>query len=397
MIIISVVLWILLFMFLVIIHELGHFTAAKKLWVKVLEFGLWIPPKAKKFRKDKSWTEYTLNRLPFGGFVNLKWDNPENEKDFNASDSFMSAKLRKKVIILLGGIFMNFLFAWIVIAWLYSVWTKPFIIVPENQWISFKIQKNLVDNSLIITNYTNLSKNWFITKENPIVVNAVISWGLAYNLLNTWDIIISVNWEKVLSSTFQKKLSDNFWKKIQIWFTRWEDSKNIEIQCPENNCILWILTQWPEVSVKLPILSAMGKSLQEISLQVTSTFKIIWDLWKNIISFKWKELKQQVKWFSGPVWIIKIFSDIFRTFNRHALIMLSALISIALWAFNLLPIPALDGGRLLWVLIQKIFFLPKEKYFEIEWYINTFFFILLMILGIFIVIKDLNMFWHIWF
>jgi len=62
----GIIIGIAIFMFLVIIHELGHFTAAKLSGVKVLEFGVGIPPKLKKLRQDKSGTEYTLNRIPLG-------------------------------------------------------------------------------------------------------------------------------------------------------------------------------------------------------------------------------------------------------------------------------------------------------------------------------------------
>jgi regulator of sigma E protease len=65
------------------------------------------------------------------------------------------------------------------------------------------------------------------------------------------------------------------------------------------------------------------------------------------------------------------------------------MISLALAIFNVLPIPALDGGRLLWVLIQWLGKLKPEKYFNIEWYINLVFFILLMALWIYILLKDL--------
>jgi regulator of sigma E protease len=70
----------------------------------------------------------------------------------------------------------------------------------------------------------------------------------------------------------------------------------------------------------------------------------------------------------------------------------AGMISLALAIFNMLPIPALDGGRALWVIIQKVFRFSKEKYFNIEWYINTVFFILLMVLGIYIILKDLVVF-----
>lgn len=68
----AIVLGIIMFMVLVIFHELGHFITAKKSGVKVLEFGIGMPPKVCKIRTDKSGTEYTLNLIPLGGFVRLK-------------------------------------------------------------------------------------------------------------------------------------------------------------------------------------------------------------------------------------------------------------------------------------------------------------------------------------
>ncbi|HCB51581.1 TPA: hypothetical protein DEP21_03330 [Patescibacteria group bacterium] len=69
------------------------------------------------------------------------------------------------------------------------------------------------------------------------------------------------------------------------------------------------------------------------------------------------------------------------------------MISLALAIFNVLPIPALDGGRLLGVLIQWIAKLKPEKYFTIEGYFNMIFFVLLMGLGVYIILKDLIRFW----
>ena len=97
----TIIWWFSIFMLLVILHELGHFVSAKKSWVKVLEFGLWIPPKICTLFKDKSWTEYTLNRLPLWWFVRLKGEDPQNSEDFNAKDSFNSQSVLKKSIILL--------------------------------------------------------------------------------------------------------------------------------------------------------------------------------------------------------------------------------------------------------------------------------------------------------
>ena len=111
---IGIVLWILFFMLLVVLHEFGHFLAAKKSGVKVKEFWIGIPPKICTFWKDKSGTEYTLNWIPLGGFVSLKWDDTEQTIESKDKDSFQKAKLWKKVIIILAGVAMNLLIAFVI-------------------------------------------------------------------------------------------------------------------------------------------------------------------------------------------------------------------------------------------------------------------------------------------
>jgi regulator of sigma E protease len=71
------------------------------------------------------------------------------------------------------------------------------------------------------------------------------------------------------------------------------------------------------------------------------------------------------------------------------IVFFGGMISLALALFNILPIPALDGWRLLWVVIQTLFRIRPEKYFSIEWYVNTVSFLVLMVLGIYIIFKDL--------
>ncbi|USN55717.1 MAG: site-2 protease family protein [Candidatus Peribacteria bacterium] len=121
-----------MFIFLVIIHELGHFTAAKKTGVKVLEFGLGIPPKFRTLWKDASGTEYTCNWIPLGGFVRLKGENPNDTEDFNAPDSFIKASLLNKLIILIAGVTVNALFAWIAFSASFMVGVYPINVIPES-------------------------------------------------------------------------------------------------------------------------------------------------------------------------------------------------------------------------------------------------------------------------
>src|SRR5688572_24754349 len=105
--IITIVLFLAILGILVVIHELGHFVTARLANVRVLEFGIGFPPRAKVLR-SKGETLYTLNWLPIGGFVKLEGE------DGNAADdprSFSAQGLPKKLVILVAGVVMNVVLA----------------------------------------------------------------------------------------------------------------------------------------------------------------------------------------------------------------------------------------------------------------------------------------------
>jgi regulator of sigma E protease len=117
--IVTVVLFLAILGILVVIHELGHFVTARLAGVRVLEFGLGFPPRAKVLR-SKGETLYTLNWLPIGGFVKLEG---EDGTDANDPRSFAAQPWMKKMVILLAGVAMNVLLAFVIfagIAWLAS-------------------------------------------------------------------------------------------------------------------------------------------------------------------------------------------------------------------------------------------------------------------------------------
>ncbi len=385
----AIVLGILMFMSLVLIHELGHFITAKRNGVKVLEFGIGIPPKVCKLRTDKSGTEYTLNLLPLGWFVRLKGEDPKDEADFNAKDSFIKAKIGKKILILMAGVSMNLIFAWILFTTIFTMGTQPISVLPENAVASHQ-------NSYLMPTVKFLRDEWFISGDlvsTPAKIERVTSDLLGQQMgLASWDTILSINNEPVDVWNIGNVLKNNIDKDISVLIMR--DSKKIITQahCPMDNCILWLTFYAGALDlrpIKFPFIKAMRIGVKEIKAQTILTFSALGTLWGDLISFNKNRIKASLGKLTGPAWAIKFGETLLNQWGRKLYLGFAGMISLALAIFNVLPIPALDGGRLLGVLIQWIAKLKPEKYFNIEWYINLVFFIALMWLGIYILLKDL--------
>lgn len=391
----AVVIGIVMFMGLILIHELGHFITAKKSGVKVLEFGIGIPPKICKLRTDKTGTDYTLNLIPLGWFVRLKGEDPKDKTDFNAKDSFVKAKIGNKIMILLAGIGMNLLFAWILFTTIFTMGTKPLNILPEN---AFAIN----ESSYLMPTIKFLEAEGFISWDlvaTPAKIeNATENMLWAELWLLSGDTIISINDDPVDVRNIGTVLKKYIDQDIAILFMR--ENKKITTQghCPSDSCVLWLSFFAGNINlkpIKFPFGKAMVVSAKEIKAQTMLTFSALGTLGKDLLSFNGGRIKTSLNKLTGPAWVIKFWEAFLETGWWKLYLAFAGMISLALAIFNILPIPALDGGRLLWVLIQKIGKIKPEKYFNIEGYINFIFFVLLMGLGVYILLKDLVRFWDV--
>ena len=118
----SVIIFILVLSLLILVHELGHFLAARKAGILVEEFGFGLPPRV--FGKKVGETIYSINLLPFGGFVRLHGENYE-EDIINPKRAFLNSKLSTRTIIITAGVVMNFLLAIVAFAIVYSFTGVP--------------------------------------------------------------------------------------------------------------------------------------------------------------------------------------------------------------------------------------------------------------------------------
>ena len=431
-------LWIIvafvIFSVIVLVHEWGHFKSARIFWVKVEEFGLWIPPRAKKLFTDKKWTIFSLNWLPLWGFVKLTWEAPktfllyDKDKKFldnEALEKYISEKKdifdkfwdkifeedKKEIlrileenkadynltnkpawqqsIIILAWIFMNFVLAFLIFFILFMVWVKPI-------WINTKIPTNL--EVKLIPTISQAIEKWILEKKDWIRISPA-KWSLAQkSWLNKDDVILEVNWQKVntnqefLSILWENKskeitikrtcetdcnqnISIKLWQDWKIWAFIWEN-----IIFNEN----FKYKYWPLDSAKYAFL--------ETKNQVLLTFKWMWFLLKNIISPQTKEQRteaiQSVSW---PVWIVSFITNTLSA-GFIFLLIIWAIISISIWVFNLLPIPALDWWRFLFIVLNAFFkkiFWKSLFSSNLEIIINFSFIILLFWLFILVTYNDI--------
>ncbi|MDP7645938.1 MAG: site-2 protease family protein [Candidatus Peribacteraceae bacterium] len=145
-VLLSVVAFLLLLTVLILIHEWGHFTAARLSGVTVEEFGLGLPPRARKLWKSKG-TVFSLNWIPFGGFVRLKGENAITNKERTSKGSFGSVAIWKRVVILSAGVFMNLLLAIVILTIGFSVgkWIPTYTTLEA---MELSAQKGIIDLEL---------------------------------------------------------------------------------------------------------------------------------------------------------------------------------------------------------------------------------------------------------
>lgn len=427
-----IIISLVIFSIIVLIHELWHFATARFFWVKVYEFWLGIPPRAKKLWTDKSWTLYSLNWLPIGWFVKLKWENAnyyfifdKNKKQYNQedlkellekdvdiydkdgkkitkkekniilneiknaewTDSLVNKSFWKKSIVVLAWVFMNFLFSIIILTILFTIWLKP---VGINTQIDTKLDIK------VFPTYEKSLEIWLLN-EKPWIFLFPLTWSIAeISGLKENDLLLKINWKNVESS---KEVIDfiknSKWKNLNFEILRESNVKNIEITVG-NDWKIWSylapnLEYNKDFSYKYNFPKSLLVATNEVYNESLLTFEALWIFVKKLAFPEKKEDRNEaLKSVSWPVWIVSIVSEASKWWIVILLI-LASLISINLWVFNLLPIPALDWWRFLFFTINEIiqkFTWKKWISPHIEWLIHIWFFAILIFLSIIITYND---------
>lgn len=164
--------------------------------------------------------------------------------------------------------------------------------------------------------------------------------------------------------------------------------------CPQDECLLSVMLEMSKPiaiqPMKFSLPQAMGVAAHEVVAQTHMLARGLGSIFTRVFAGQGSQALEKL---SGPVGAARVGQFVLASGGWVQFLAFAGMLSMALAIFNLLPIPALDGGRLLGVIIQKVGRLNRAKYFEIESYINTIFFIVLMLLGVIIMLHDLVRAW----
>ena len=367
--------------FLVALHELGHALAAKKNGVKLKEYAIGFPPRIRSFKAktDKilpKGTKISIGAIPLGGFVRLQGEHDSDSKkgDYGAV-SFLG-----KTQILFAGVAMNWLAAFV----LFTV-------------LAISGMPKLLPNQFYLSSDAKISGGG--------VQVSVISKGSPAEKagLNKNDTLLEFNGKKVENSTkIRQDLKNNAGKTVSLKISRngKEISKSVKLNEKGNNGFLGAVLsdgmQKIHSTWSAPIVG-LGTTVQFTG----ETFKGVGELFVNFFGGIFEkvipnsdsqknantQLSKAGESVSGPVMVIGgIFPNIV-SMGLDMILMLTAIISISLACMNVLPIPALDGGRWLMTFIFRIL-LKKPLSKELEENINGWSFIILMGLSVLVIILD---------
>ena len=299
---------LVVFLLVVMLHEFGHFTVAKLSGIKVNEFSIGMGPKL--FQKQKGETSYSLRALPIGGYVAMEGE----EESSHDPRSFNNAPILKRMAVVLAGAFMNFILAFLAFTIIFSI---------------FGYGSNEIDT---------------VIKDSPAEIAG----------LKAGDKIVEIDKIKTkdiydINSLIRDKKDEEINLKIN------RNGENLDINLKpryseENKMYLIGITSTLKHSFFKSI-ELGAKRTGEMSLMFLKSLKMIFDG-----SFK-------MEYLSGPVAVVQMIgSESSKGFLNFLQIL--ALISVNLGVFNLIPIPALDGGKFLFLLIEALRGKPINEKFE---------------------------------
>lgn len=328
---------------IVFIHESGHFIFAKKSGIYVYEFSLGMGPRILKFKRKNDETEYSLRLFPIGGYVQMAGEEIEEDEKIPENMRMQSKTWSQRFLTIIAGIMFNFILSILV-----------FFII------------GLVNGST----------------QNKPYISYVEEESINSNIVNVGDRILEVNGKKVIfTDVFVLDVQLNNGKPLNLKVKGTDGkTKNITlnpIEVNENEKISYKYGIGLGDEVKTGFLPALKYSVTKFAGLISQMTLVIINLFTG---------KLGLSSMSGPVGIFNVVGESAKA-GLMNLVYLMGFISLNVGFMNLLPIPALDGGRILFLIIEKIKGSKVDT--KVENTIHTIGFALLMLLMIVITFNDI--------
>ena len=355
----TAIIFIIVIGVLVLVHEFGHFVFAKRAGMRVEEFGFGFPPRMVGIKRGE--TIYSVNWIPFGGFVKIMGE----DGDTRGPRSFASASFTQRMLVILAGVVMNFLLA-------------AFLLMIVN---SFGLRIGLVDGNTgsakdLKVQIVGISPNSPAASAGLQPLDAIVGYVTSGQTL-------AISSTKEVQDTIVGHLGQPLTLEIERGGDVIQKTITPRINPPEGEGALGVsLALTGEVTY--PWYEAIWRGISDAAFLTLATVKGYYSLLKTL--FVHGTLIADV---SGPIGIASLTGQAARV-GFNYLLQFVAMISINLAVLNIIPFPALDGGRALLLIVEKIKRSPVHK--NVEMAINAAGFYLLIALMLYVTYKDLAKF-----
>lgn len=362
------IIFIIVFSIIVLVHESGHFITAKIFDVRVDEFAIGFPPRI--WARKKKETTYSVNAIPLGGFVRLFGDGGEGE---NNKRSLTAKKVWQKVIIFVAGVTMNFLLAWVILFLFYLIGGQATF---PGMWEHAGITN---DQKVYVT---------YVEKDSPAEQNGIMAGDVVEKINGA-----SVYLDTAVIDEIQKAVTENQDRPVNVVMKRdnSEYQRNILTSKAEYEYD-GKKVEYQKIGVNLETRGKIqAKWYMAPIVAAAETWRLtkltifgISDMFKTLVT-RFRISENVV----GPAGIIKL-TGVAAGMGISALLQFVVVLSISLGVINILPIPALDGGHVLFLAIEKVRGKPVPQ--GIKNAIQTVGFALLLLLVLAITISDIGRF-----
>ena len=351
----SILIAILVFGVLIFVHELGHFLAARAFGVKVNEFAIGMGPKLISHKSGKSGTVYSLRILPIGGFNSIEGENGDSTDEA----AFCVKPVWQRMIIIVSGALFNLIFAIIVMAIVVIATDKLGTTVISKFKDPDTVQTEQAGEELVYVGAPSNTAEKFMVGDRIVKIN-----GKRVHVVD--ELVYTIAFEGTEATTVTVIRNGETVVLEDVHFPKYENA----------GIVFGTVDFYVAQEKKTPL-----TIVKHSWFNCVSTMETIWESVIGLISGKYG-----VENVSGPVGVTEALGSAAKD-GILVVMNMAVMISMNLGVFNLLPIPALDGGRFVFLLVEAIRKKPLKA--EVEGMIHTIGILALMALMVLITFKDI--------